>query len=177
MYERAGPVLLLITATILSLPACTSFTRSWNESVGRAAEAGDRLEGCWEGEWQDDAEADPGRLMAVITRTGPGRYEARFRAKVARIFNHHSIVPLEVVDTAAEVWRFGGEKDLGFIAGGVYRHEGTSDGAVYESRYTSADHRGTFRMKRVSRVADENAFGGGFGRDFREDTGADSGED
>lgn len=166
-----------IAAMLLSLPACTSFTRSWNEGLGRLAPARDRLEGCWEGEWRSDAEADPGRLMAVIMKTALGLYEAKFRAKVAKVFNFNSIVPLKVEDTSAEVWRFGGEKDLGFLAGGVYRHDGTSDGTTYESRYTSADHRGTFKMKRVSRVADENEFGGGFGKDFREDRDNEAGDD
>jgi hypothetical protein len=113
-----------------------------------AAARAELLAGQWEGTWSSASGRMGGTLRCEITRRADGAYLARFRSRYARIFTHRSEVILRAAPEA-KLWRFRGEKDLGFLAGGVFRYEGQSDGGEFRCTYVSAHHKGTFRMRRA----------------------------
>jgi hypothetical protein len=57
-------------------------------------------------------------------------------------------VPLTVT-ASNQLWHFQGAANLGFMAGGVYRYEGTATPSRFHSTYTSKYDHGTFDMERV----------------------------
>ena len=54
-----------------------------------------------------------------------------------------------VVDASSGLLRFQGQEDLGSVAGGVYRYDGTVEGDRFHATYTAenGDH-GVFEMRR-----------------------------
>jgi hypothetical protein len=137
----------LVGVVVLTSASWLGFSRQWKEATARKDPVRDRLEGRWEGEWRSREEDEPGPLRAVIKKLEEGTYEATFRAEFFSIFSFDSAVILKVEDVSAEVWRFSGETDLGWFAGGVFRHEGRSDGTHYTSKFVSRHFNGIFRMR------------------------------
>ena len=114
------------------------------------------LAGRWEGTWRSDRNGHNDQLRAVIETGSNGVYSTRFHAKykigIFR-FSFGYAVPLQVEGTN-DTYRFQGESDLGWLAGGVYRYEGTATGTNFSSTYRSKYDHGKFEMRRPL-VADQ----------------------
>lgn len=114
----------------------------------KAAPKADLLVGEWAGTWSSTSNSMDGALRCKVTRGDDGKYTAVFDATFARVFSFKSTVTL-TVEADGEKWHYKGEKDLGWLAGGVYTYEGDTDGKEFHSTYSSSFDKGTFQMKRV----------------------------
>lgn len=109
----------------------------------------DLLVGDWEGAWTSNTSGSSDSLRCTVTKTDDGKYTAVFDATFWKIFRFKSTVTLTVT-VDGRLWRFRGEQDLGFLAGGVYKYEGYTDGQEFYSTYDSKNDKGVFRMKRAA---------------------------
>ena len=108
----------------------------------------DLLVGQWQGTWTSRTRGEKGKLRCTVRLRPDGAYEARFDATYWRIFSMKQTLLL-AVEACGPAWRFTGQADLGLLAGGVYRHEGSSDGRNLVSRYSAKRDEGEFRLERV----------------------------
>jgi len=131
---------------VFMLAGCSSFNRDWQRAAVQPAPVND-FSGRWEGSWQSDANGHNGKLRCLVTKMNDREYEARYRAKYKKILSFSYAVPLSVERTG-EIYRFKGEADLGKLAGGVYRYDGTASSTNFISTYNSRYDHGYFRMAR-----------------------------
>ena len=67
----------------------------------------------------------------------PNRHQPEFDAEA----------PIKYVGNG-DVIRFNGQENLGWLAGGVYRYDGTTDGQAFDCTYQSKHDHGRFQMTR-----------------------------
>jgi hypothetical protein len=107
----------------------------------------DTLEGRWEGTWSSAVNGHHGRLRCLVSRTGPDQYQARFQARYQKILNFTYAVPLQA-QMDQGIWKFRGQADLGWYAGGLYHYEGQATPTNFFSAYRAKDDHGIFQMTR-----------------------------
>jgi hypothetical protein len=117
--------------------------------------AEDPIVGAWEGTWED-ADGHSGQLKAIVTpaRTAANVYDVEFHATYFNDwFDHVSVVTLTGKRIGNKVV-FEGEKDLGSMAGGVYRYTGHITPAYFHADYTtdSNKYRGIYELRRPEGV-------------------------
>jgi len=144
-----GTIACLVAALWLS--GCSTFEQDW-----RAARLIPRLEddvaGRWEGTWRSEANGHNDQLRAIITKGSNDVYLTRFHARYKKgifRFSFGYSVPLQVRQTN-DTYQFHGEADLGWLAGGLYRYEGSATGTNFFSTYHCKYDHGTFQMRRPS---------------------------
>jgi len=125
---------------------CSSFNREWKRA-GKQPAPIDSIIGRWEGHWLSDVNAHTGKLRCIITHQTNDLYAARFRATYMKILRFSYTVPL-TVNASNDVWHFHGEEDLGALAGGMYRYDGSATATNFHSTYDSKYDRGIFEMRR-----------------------------
>lgn len=135
-----------VLALMLLACGCSSFNREWCKA-GRNPAPADAIAGRWEGYWLSDVNAHTGKLRCIITQQTNDIYAARFRATYLKILRFSYTVPLRVA-ASNQVWQFRGEEDLGVMAGGAYRYEGSATITNFHSTYDSKYDRGVFEMHR-----------------------------
>lgn len=143
LWNVAGHLAALLA---LFLCGCSSFNQAWKQA-GQTPAPTDSIEGRWEGHWLSAANGHSGKLRCLITRPADGPYEARFHATYLKVLKFSYTVPLAITQSN-EVWRLRGEADLGSLAGGVYRYEGTMTTTNHHSTYRSKYDHGNFEMTR-----------------------------
>jgi hypothetical protein len=154
--NTAAIVLLLIT--LLPLAGGCAFDRNWKrlsaaarqETEATTTTDPDKLAGRWEGTWQSERSNHSGKLRAIITPVNETTYRADFSATYLGLMRFGYSMNL-AAQTEGDVIRFQGEEDLGWLAGGVYRYDGATDGQAFDCTYTSKGDDGTFRMTRPTR--------------------------
>jgi hypothetical protein len=134
----------VLFAAMAFCTGCSTFNRDWDSAM-RREHAG--VAGCWSGTWTSESTGQHGRLRCMLTPRAENSYDARFHA------TYCGIIPFEQnVVFAAEnqggLWRFRGEEDLGWLAGGGYQYSGEASDQKFMARYTSAKDRGIFEMTR-----------------------------
>lgn len=144
-FRRVGRWIGFLALTTLIF-GCSSFNREWKR-VGQQPAPTDGITGRWEGYWLSDVNAHTGKLRCIITHQTNDVYAARFRAHYLKILRFSYTVPLTVT-TNNGVWHFHGEEDLGALAGGLYRYDGSANATDFHSTYDSKYDRGTFEMQR-----------------------------
>ena len=153
-YASLLPLVLLLAAPMLG--GC-AFDRNWRRMVREqaaaapSAETGDALAGRWEGKWVSEKSGHTGSLRAIITPVDETRYHVDFDAMFFAVLRAGYAVDLSATQDAKGVTSFRGEKDLGGLAGGVYRYAGTADGQSFNATYESGADNGRFEMKRPKR--------------------------
>lgn len=135
---------LLVVGLLLN--GCSTFNRDW-KSAAATTEPVDGIQGRWQGAWLSDVSGHTGRLRCLLTRDAAGRYQARFHAKYKKILSFGYTVPL-TVEATNHAFRFHGEADLGWYAGGLYHYEGQVSPTVFLSNYRCLADHGTFQMTR-----------------------------
>jgi hypothetical protein len=142
--------LAIVLLLMLSAGGC-SFDRQWrtlaHAPTTTSTSTGDPLAGRWDGKWTSEQNGHSGRLRAIVTPVDADTYHIDYDARFLGImrFTHGMNV------TAAregEAVKFEGREDLGGLAGGVYRYNGTADGREFISTYESKDDHGRFEMRR-----------------------------
>ena len=127
------------------LAGCSGFDRDYKAAVEKGW-AADSIEGPWDGRWQSQAGHGGDRIRAIITRTGPESYYARFRAKYWGIFEADQDVNLWA--TSESPVKASGSQDLGYFKGGVYHFEATISPAQLDATYRSEHDHGEFNLSR-----------------------------
>ncbi len=150
---RAGGISLrairrLLGLLLLGLAAtgCSTFNRGWKAAASAAAPPND-ITGRWEGTWRSDVTGHHGKLRCLVAHLEGGDYQARYRAKYLRIMSFSYPVRLKVA-AAEHGFRFNGEADLGWYAGGLYQYEGRASATNFVSTYKSKEDHGSFQMTR-----------------------------
>ena len=130
---------------MMAMGGCSSFNRDYDRALGKPIPT-DSLEGPWEGRWQSQGGHGGDRLRALLTRTAPDTYHARFRAQYWGILAGDEDVDLHVSSTSPT--RANGEADLGFWKGGVYRYDATITPSHFDATYKSNEDHGEFNLAR-----------------------------
>jgi len=128
---------------------CSTFERDW-QAARLTPRLQDDLAGRWEGTWLSKANGHNDQLRAIITKGSNDVYLTRFHARYKKgifRFSFGYSVPLQVQRTN-DAYQFQGEADLGWLAGGLYRYEGSATGTNFFSTYRCKYDRGTFQMTR-----------------------------
>ena len=137
---------LALCASLFLLGGCGHFQREWREA-GKAESPSSPVAGRWEGRWQSDSPGHGGNLKCVVTETAEHRYRAHFHATYKGILRFTYVAELHGGPSNNVVF-FSGTADLGKLAGGVYKYDGSADGTNYLSRYDSSYDKGSFKMAR-----------------------------
>ena len=130
----------------LAATGCSTFNRDWKTAASAAAPPND-ITGRWEGTWRSDITGHHGKLRCLVAHLEGGDYQARYRAKYLRIMSFSYPVRLKVA-AAGDGFKFNGEADLGWYAGGLYQYEGRASATNFFSTYKSKDDHGSFQMTR-----------------------------
>lgn len=154
----SGPtrlVALLWVAALLPLASGCAFDRNWKRLATATAAAaqpahateGDPLAGRWEGTWRSEANNHSGKLRAIVTPVDATTYRADFDATYLGILRFGYSMSL-AAQPAGHLTRFQGAENLGWLAGGLYRYDGTTDGRSFDCAYQSKADHGRFTMTR-----------------------------
>ena len=143
---RCFRIFAVLLTEMLFNSGCSTFNRDWKTAAANPApETG--LEGRWQGDWLSGVNGHSGRLRCIVTDSADGSYQARFKAKYRKVLSFGYTVPLKVERTE-NLFRFQGEADLGWLAGGVYHYAGRAGPTNFFSTYSCKYDHGTFRMGR-----------------------------
>jgi hypothetical protein len=147
-----GALKLMIRLSLLLLvPAagCSSFNRDWR-AAGAAIAPGSGMAGRWSGTWQSAVNGHQGQLRAILTPIDEDSFHARFRARFWGIMAYNYRLELEVQPTAPGQWNFEGDADLGWLAGGTFRCQGTASADDMQATFDSKRDHGTFTLSRIT---------------------------
>lgn len=134
---------------------CSSFDKAWREAAEQSHPA-DHLSGAWSGEWKSEINGHNGKLRCVITAQKDNVYKARFHATYKKVLTFGYTVPLRVTETNSG-FRFAGDANLGWYAGGTYTYEGHADRTNFYSTYRCNYDQGTFQMTKAAHLAIQTA--------------------
>ena len=137
---------VLVLATVSGCTVGTDFWRQCSCVQSRYAGASD-LSGCWHGCWRSDNTSHNGKLRAVITPCGNGRYHLRFHGTFFKLlsFEYEIDMTAQATDTGYYV---SGQKDLGQLVGGVFYYSGQVTGDDFVVNYRSCKDHGVFILRR-----------------------------
>ena len=126
---------------------CSSFDRDWGKASGQSTQG---IEGRWVGRWHSDHNQHNGVLRCLINKKSEDMYETRFHAKYKlSIFTISYPYDMEMTVTRTDdAFNFKGEADLGRLAGGLYKYDGTGTTNNLAINYRSPKDHGTFNLKR-----------------------------
>ena len=144
----AWAVLLVVFA--LTTAGCSTFNRDWRRAAAVAPPAGD-ITGPWKGSWVSQVNGHHGALRSLVARIDDTNYRSRYRATYWRWFRFRYAVDVRVVRDSDGVFKFEGEADLGWLAGGLYRYTGHATPTNFVSTYQSRHDHGVFEMTRPGR--------------------------
>ena len=153
MKPRLHFTVIAALGLLLAGSGCSTFNLDWDAARALPAQPAN-LTGRWEGTWKSDANGHTDRLRCLITQTTSNRYEAHFHAlykKWGLPFTFAYSVPLTVASPAAGQWKFNGEAELGWYAGGRYSYTGQATSTNFLSLYECKYDRGTFTLARPQR--------------------------
>src|SRR5688572_29844890 len=124
----------------------SSFNKEWKAALNSPAPT-TSIQGPWAGEWRSDKNGHHGSLRCVVSKTSDTTYRAHYRATYWKILRYSYVATLNGAETNGTV-HLKGEADLGKLAGGVYKYEGTATPSDFRSSYSSKDDHGKFEMGR-----------------------------
>lgn len=142
-------LLALLALVLLASSGCSAlsgFRRDWNSPCCCAA-GGEDLTGCWEGCWESHCTRHNGKLQAIITKVDDSHYCARFHGTFFKFLPFEYSMLLSA-QPDGDRFLLSGQKDLGKLAGGMYRYEGHATANEFLANYSSCKDRGVFVMTR-----------------------------
>ncbi|HUS34439.1 MAG TPA: hypothetical protein VM680_03710 [Verrucomicrobiae bacterium] len=133
-------------AAILWLCGCSSFNKEWKAAL-KAPIPQNSIEGPWTGEWRSEKNGHHGALRCVVSKASEKTYRAHYHAVYWKILRFSYAATLNAEQTNGAV-HLRGEANLGKLAGGVYKYDGSATSAEFRSTYSSKYDHGTFDMSR-----------------------------
>lgn len=150
MHPPAWRRLLLVLPLLLLGTSCGAmrFNRAWSDYLPAGEPTG--MAGRWDGEWRSEKNGHAGGLRCLMTLEDEAHCRAWFLSTYARVFRFQHETLFRITAEEQGTLRFEGEQDLGKMAGGVYRYEGTVSGDSFRATFQAenGDH-GVFEMQRV----------------------------
>ena len=140
---KSSLTLIGLLGVIFTFCGCSSFIRDWKKAV--AVPTG--IEGRWEGTWLSSHNGHTGRLRCLLEKQADDRYLARFDSTYKKILHFKSTVVIEGAQSNG-TFRFNGDAQLPWWAGGLYHYAGTITPTNFFSTYECKYDRGTFQMSR-----------------------------
>lgn len=104
------------------------------------------IEGEWKGRWTSGRHE--GLLYCEFTPLEELRYRADFHAKYWKFFSFKYSMEIEF-ESEDDGYRFEGEQDVGWWAGGLYKYQGRVHGEELEASYDSKRNQGTFELQKI----------------------------
>ncbi len=138
-----------VALALLWLSGCSAvsgFRRDFN-SPCCCNPCGDSLAGCWEGCWESHCTGHHGNLQAIITQVDETHFCARFHGSFFKFLPFEYEMMLTATPDG-DRYLLSGQKNLGKLAGGVYRYEGYATADHFHANYFSSKDRGVFIMSR-----------------------------
>jgi hypothetical protein len=135
---------------VIVCAGCCGFDRAWRRAAEESPVPPNDLRGRWAGSWRSDVTGHSNELRCLMTPQTNGLSSARFHARYKKgifRFSFGYTIPLQVRRTG-EAFEFEGQADLGWLAGGVYRCEGSATSTNFHSTYESKYDHGVFEMTR-----------------------------
>ena len=149
MKAKKAVFVLLATVGLVGLTGCSSFHKEWKAAMKGPAPT-NSINGPWIGDWKSDANGHHGSLKCVVTKTSDTTYRAHYRAHFWKILWYSYAATLNGNEKNGVVV-LQGEADLGNLAGGVYKYEGTATPIEFRSSYSSKYDHGNYQMTRPGR--------------------------
>lgn len=149
MKIRLLPLLLAVLLPVLA-SSCTGWPRGWS-AAKRGAHPADGLSGAWEGTWRSVPTGHTGKLRCAVFPKSPDTWEYRYRASWAKVLCAGFKVDCLAVRQKDGTWKISGERDLGPLFGGIFKHTGTvsGDGEKLDATYNAKLDHGTLTLRRV----------------------------
>lgn len=141
--------LCLLAATCLLtalFTGCAGYNKAWRQATTAPAATND-IAGPWIGTWKSGVSGHTGELRCIVTKKDAQSYQFRYHATFWKIFQAGYTVNFLVAKAGGE-YKFSGQENLGWLAGGTYSYEGSARGTNFFSTYSSKYDHGTFRMTR-----------------------------
>lgn len=138
---------LVILSSLALLAGCSSFNREWKGAA--IATSPGEIQGKWLGHWRSDKDDHTGALQCVVTKGAGDTYCAHFVATYWKIFTFAYVAQLRGTPDGDAV-KLSGDQDLGSLAGGIYRYEGSATNTDFNCTYSSKYDHGKFILSRPS---------------------------
>jgi hypothetical protein len=139
---------LVIFSGLALMCGCSSFDKDWKAATENWQPAGQSdITGPWQGTWQSDSGNHSGGLRCLITRSGENVFHARFDATYWKFLRFGYEMDMSAEPHLDRV-HLQGSADLGWMAGGVYRYDGTANSATFQCTYQSENQQGTLTLQR-----------------------------
>ena len=129
---------------------CSTFNLDW-DAARALPKRPDDLSGRWIGTWKSDVNGHSGQLRCLVSQTATNQYEARFHALYPRgglTLSFSYAVPLRAEQAEPGKWKFTGDANLGWYAGGLYTYTGQATPTNFFSLYDCKYDRGIFSLTR-----------------------------
>lgn len=142
------PCILIPALLIAALGfGCSAFDRDWKKAASQTQTG---IEGRWIGEWESKQNQHHGQLRCLINKKEGDLYNTRFRAKYKLgILTIGYSYNMEMTITQSEAdYQFTGQADLGKLAGGIYKYNGTGTTNQLDINFRSPEDHGTFLLQR-----------------------------
>lgn len=132
---------------LLSTTGCANYERAWHHARMQAPAKPGTATGAWEGSWLSEVNGHTGRLRCLVTQKNEQEYEFHFKATYWKLFRYSYLVTLPVAQNSTG-YKFSGDEDLGYLAGGIYHYDGTIIGTNLNATYSCKFDHGTFTLHR-----------------------------
>lgn len=146
ILRRIGRVVGMMLVMSFVSGCSTLYNSKWKQA-GQETNPTVEVHRLWEGTWTSDVNQHQGRLRCIVSEPSAGQFDLHFWATWSVFAGAYHVSA--TVESTESGYAFSGEKNLGKLAGGIYRFEGTIEGEAFESRYMSNKDQGRFSLTRA----------------------------
>lgn len=146
LMSKSNPFRLLSHMLAAAFNSRAVFHREW-QRYPQDSTKHDPVSGRWIGEWISEQSSHHGELKCVLIPEGQNAYRACFYANYSWLFSVGYVTKLDARYADGRTL-LQGQEDLGSLAGGIYRCEGTVSESEFHCKYSCKYDHGVFRLKR-----------------------------
>ncbi len=136
-----------LALSALSLVSCASprYEWAWHQAQQHP---GALPAGAYEGTWNSAHNGHSGKLRCIVSPAADG-FRFYYRATWATVLQGSFSLNGTAQQTAPQVWKVQGEKDLGAALGGTFTHQATLTAHTLEASYDAKFDHGLMHLHRV----------------------------